>query len=168
VHLYLPKFEPASTAKEEAAVTPGQQLPSGPVTAATILLVDDEKLVRFQAAEALRELGYRVLEAGDGPAGLNTLREALRNSAAGGVDLLVTDVGLPGGLNGRQLADVARTLLPDLPVLLITGYAGDAINGRGRLAPGMEVLGKPFPLELLSERVQVLIQQQGRPDSARP
>ncbi len=116
----------------------------------TVLLVEDEDSVRVVAAERLRELGYEVLEAGDGPAALRLLR------AGGRVDLLVTDVGLPGGMNGRQVADAARERRPDLPVLFITGYAGSAFDGR--LAPGMQVIGKPFPLDALAARVRSMLE----------
>ena len=110
-----------------------------------MLLVEDEPEVRAVAAEHLRDLGYEVIEAEDGSAALRLLRAAPR------LDVLVTDVGLPAGLNGRQVADAAREVRPDLPVLFITGYAGDALEDR--LAPGMEVIGKPFTLDALAARV---------------
>ena len=97
--------------------------------------------------EVLEELGYVPVEASDGPAGLRMLQSDMR------VDLLVTDVGLPGGINGRQLADAARTTRPDLKVLFITGYAENAIIGNGQLAPGMRVLTKPFVMETLARRI---------------
>jgi CheY-like chemotaxis protein len=159
VHLYLPRAHDTVTDTQKPVPTEARQPPLPAVFAATVLLVEDEDLVRVFAADALRERGYRVLEASDGPTGLNALHQALRDPAAGGVDLLVTDVGLPGWLNGRQLADAARAMVPDLPVLLITGYAGDAINGPGRLDQGMEMLGKPFELEILSSRVRALIER---------
>ena len=115
-----------------------------------MLLVEDEDGVRTVAADRLRELGYEVLEAGDGPAALRLLRPGRR------VDLLVSDVGLPGGMNGRQVADAARERRPGLPVLFITGYAGTALDGR--LAPGMEVISKPFPLDALAVRAQALLE----------
>ena len=115
-----------------------------------MLLVADEAGVRELAAERLRELGYAVLEAGDGPAALRLMRSAAR------VDLLVTDVGLPGGLNGRQVADAARERRPDLPVLFITGYAGGAL--KGHLATGMAVIGKPFALDALATRVRAMLE----------
>jgi CheY-like chemotaxis protein len=73
------------------------------------------------------------------------------------VDLLVTDVGLPGGMNGRQLADAARVRRPDLKVLFITGYAESAVIGEGQLKPGMHVLTKPFSLETLGSRISEII-----------
>ena len=114
-----------------------------------MLLVDDEDAVRGPAAERLRELGFRVLEAADGPAALRLLGEARP-------DLLVTDVGLPNGMNGRQVAEAARERWPGLPVLFITGYAGTA------LPSGVEVVGKPFGLDALARRVQVILEAGGR------
>ncbi len=97
--------------------------------------------------EVLEELGYSGIEASDGPAGLRILESDAP------IDLLITDVGLPGGLNGRQLADAARVTRPDLKVLFITGYAENAIIGNGQLAPGMRVLTKPFVMTTLAERI---------------
>jgi CheY-like chemotaxis protein len=154
VHLYLARSHDMPGDPGHADVRPD---PSRAVFATTVLLVDDEEAVRAFAAEALRDLGYRVLEAAHGHAGLAALRKALGDSFGNAVDLLVTDVGLPSGLNGRQLADAARMLVPDLPVLLITGYAGDAISGQGQLPPGMAVLRKPFDLDALADRVQGMI-----------
>ena len=113
----------------------------------TVLVVDDEPSVRMLVTEVLEELGYIPVEASDGPAGLRMLQSDMR------VDLLVTDVGLPGGINGRQLADAARTTRPDLRVLFITGYAENAIIGNGHLAPNMGVLTKPFVMETLARRI---------------
>jgi CheY-like chemotaxis protein len=110
-----------------------------------VLLVDDEDSVRGPAAERLCELGYRLLEATDGPAALRLLDGGTR------IDLLVTDVGLPGGVNGRQLAEVVRERMPGLPVLFITGYAGT------KLPTGAEVIDKPFGLEELAQRIQALL-----------
>jgi signal transduction histidine kinase/CheY-like chemotaxis protein len=116
----------------------------------TVLLVEDEEGVRAMAAEYLRDLGYTVLEAGDGPAALRLLRLGSR------VDLLVTDVGLPGGMNGRQIADAARERRPGLLVLFITGYAGIVLDGQ--LAPGMEVIGKPFALDVLVAKMRAMLE----------
>ncbi len=96
-------------------------------------------------AERLRELGHTVLEAEDGPGALQIL-------ASSRPDLLITDVGLPHGMNGRQLAEAARDQAPELSVLFITGYAG------GALPPGVEVIGKPFELDTLARRVQALLE----------
>ncbi|KTS40188.1 hypothetical protein NS228_12160 [Methylobacterium indicum] len=115
-----------------------------------MLVVEDEPAVRSLIVDVLRDLGYRALEAEDGPAGLAALQAAAR------VDLLVTDVGLPG-LNGRQLADAAREHRPDLKVLFITGYAENAAMA-GFLAPGMQMITKPFPIDLLAQRIRAMIE----------
>ena len=124
---------------------------------ATVLLVEDEATVREAAAEALRKAGFTVIKAEDGHARPDILRQVFRQKKGPGLDLLVTDIGLPGGLNGRQLADAARAMAADLPILLITGYAGDALKGRGQLEQGMALLVKPFELSALTERVRELL-----------
>jgi CheY-like chemotaxis protein len=157
VHLYLPRSQEASGGKIAKRAAEGHRQPVAAPETASVLLVEDQAVVRGFAAEALRELGYRVVEAGDGLEGLKALREALCTADQGPLRLLVTDIGLPGGLNGRQLADAARELAADLPILLITGYAGDALKGHGHLGPGMEILSKPFKLDVLAKRVQAMI-----------
>ncbi len=117
----------------------------------TVLVVDDEPTVRMLVMEVLEELGYAAIEAGDGASGLRVLQSDAR------IDLLVTDVGLPGGMNGRQMADAARTARPDLKVLFITGYAENAAVGNGHLEPGMHVMTKPFAMEALASRIKELI-----------
>ncbi|SHK06373.1 PAS domain S-box-containing protein [Roseomonas rosea] len=117
----------------------------------TVLVVDDEPTIRMLVAEVLEELGYTAIEVGDGAAGLQVLQSDAR------VDLLVTDVGLPGGMNGRQLADAGRVLRPGLKVLFITGYAENAVLGSGHLEPGMHVLSKPFQMDQLASRIRALI-----------
>ena len=119
----------------------------------TVLIVDDEPTVRMLVIDVLEDLGFTVLEAGDGAAGLRILQS---NTP---VDLLVSDVGLPGGMNGRQLADAARTIRPDLKVLFITGYAENAIIGNSQLGPGMRVLTKPFVVETFAARVLEMIEE---------
>ncbi|MCJ2035573.1 response regulator [Methylobacterium sp. J-068] len=101
--------------------------------------------------EVLEDLGYTAIEAADSVSGLKVLQSDVR------IDLLVTDVGLPGGMNGRQMADAARERRPDLKVLFITGYAENAVLGNGHLRPGMQVLTKPFVLETLATRIKNLI-----------
>ena len=117
----------------------------------TVLVVDDEPTVRLLVAEVLTDLGYLALEAAEGAGGLSILR----SDAV--VDLLVTDVGLPGGMNGRQLADAGRELRPGLKVLFITGFAENAVLSHGHLDPGMHILTKPFSMEALASRVRELI-----------
>ncbi|MFK5600131.1 PAS domain S-box protein [Methylobacterium sp. HMF5984] len=118
----------------------------------TVLVVDDEPTVRMLVTEVLEDLGYAAIEAADGASGLKVLQSDVR------IDLLVTDVGLPGGMNGRQMADAAKTARPGLKVLFITGYAENAALNHGHLAPGMEVLVKPFALEALATRIRGLIE----------
>jgi len=126
-----------------------------PATAAkdgeAVLVVDDEPVVRMLVGDVLRELGYGVVEAADGAEGLRILRSRQR------VDLLVSDVGLPGGMNGRQLADAARVHRPGLKVLFITGYAENAALGNGVLDPSMQVLTKPFALDALTSKIRMMM-----------
>jgi CheY-like chemotaxis protein len=117
----------------------------------TVLIIDDEPSVRMLVADVLGELGYGAIEAVDGAGGLKVLQSSTR------VDLLVTDVGLPGGMNGRQVAQAARLMRPKLKVLFITGYAENAVLSHGHLDPGMRVLTKPFAMEQLATRVRELI-----------
>ena len=105
------------------------------------------------AGEILDELGYRTAAAANGRDGLKLLRSADR------YDLLVTDVGMPGGLNGRQVAEAARKLRPDLKILFITGYAEGAVLTDGQMANGAQVLTKPFAMETLAVRVRQLIDE---------
>jgi PAS domain S-box-containing protein len=117
----------------------------------TILIVDDEPTVRTVITEVLGELGYAAIEVSDGASGLKVLQSDVR------IDLLITDVGLPGGLNGRQMADTARLSRPKLPVLFITGYTESVAIGGGTLEPGMHLLGKPFAMEALANRIKSII-----------
>ena len=144
--LYVPRYCGAAQAEATADVPPPS---SG--QGETIVLIEDEHALRAIVEEVLREAGYRVLTAQDGPTGLQILNSDTR------VDLLVTDVGLPGGLNGRQVADAARLQRPGLKVLFVTGYADTAAVGNGRLAAGMEVITKPFEITALTYKVRALI-----------
>jgi signal transduction histidine kinase/ActR/RegA family two-component response regulator len=118
----------------------------------TVLVVDDESTVRMLITDILEDLGFNAIEANDSAAGLKVLQSDVR------IDLLVTDVGLPGGMNGRQMADAGRVGRPDLKVLFITGYAENAAVGNGQLAPGMAVLTKPFPIETMAARIRSMIE----------
>ena len=149
VCLYLPRHlgeaeEPETPAELSEAPRAGD--------GETVLVVDDEPTVRMLVSEVLEELGYSAIEAADGPSGLKLLQSDVR------VDLLVTDVGLPGGMNGRQMADAARLGRPELKVLFITGYAENAVVGNGHLDPGMHVMTKPFAMEALALRIRELIE----------
>ena len=149
VRLYLPRH-PGTGEEDEVPKAP----PSAPRPGhgETVLVVDDEPVIRMLVVEVLQDLGYAALEAADGAAALELLQEE------GRLDLLVTDVGLPGGLNGRQLADAARAGRPGLKVLFITGFAETAALGNGRLEPGMQVMTKPFALDALATRIRAIIE----------
>jgi PAS domain S-box-containing protein len=148
VHIYLPRH-PGEVEDDEIKL----QLDRAPKAGSgeTVLVVDDEPSVRMLIAEVLDDLGYSAIEAADGVAGLKVLRSDVR------IDLLITDVGLPGGLNGRQMVDAARANRPNLTVLFITGYAENAAIGNGHLERGMHVLTKPFAMETLAARVRSII-----------
>jgi len=153
VTIYVPRHVGAPSedeADDRADLSPAE-------ASETVLVVDDEPSIRMVVGDSLKELGYTVLEATDGTSGLAVLQSKAR------VDLLVTDVGLPGGMNGRQMADAARQQRPNLKVLFITGYATNAAIGNGQLEPGMHVLTKPFAVEKLALRVQSIISEGERP-----
>ena len=113
--------------------------------------MDDEPSVRMLVTEALEVLGYTAIEAADGAGALNVPQSDVR------LDLLVTDVGLPGGMNGRQVAEAGRTARPGLKVLFITGRVENAVLGNGYLDPCMQVVTKPFAMETLAHRIKDLI-----------
>ncbi len=146
VRLYLPRCE-----REEASLSPAQREPDAPTApnGETILVVEDEPTVRALIVEVLGTLGYAALEAVDGPEGLELLQSRRK------IDLLITDIGLPG-LNGRQIADAARLLRPELRILFMTGYAENAVMSGG-LEPGMEMMAKPFTMDALAARVRGII-----------
>jgi len=117
----------------------------------TVLVVDDEPSIRQLVHEFLSDTGYRVIDAVDGPSALKLLESGTE------ICLLITDVGLPNGMNGRQLADAARALTPGLKVLFITGYAESVAVRSGQLEHGMEVLTKPFSMQGLSVKIAQMI-----------
>ena len=119
-----------------------------------VLVVEDEDVVRFLVVEVLTDLGYRALEATDGPAALSILQSAQR------IDLLITDIGLPR-VNGRQVADAARVLRPGLKVLFMTGYAESAATS-GFLEKGMEIITKPFTMDRLAVKIRETLENQPR------
>ena len=147
--LYLPRHLGDVDGDENTGLTPVVEGGHGE----TVLIIDDEETVRMLVAEVLSDAGYHVIEAPDGPSGLELLRTPRR------IDLLISDVGLPGGMNGRQVADAARVTRPDLKVQFITGYAENAAVGNGLLARGMEVLTKPFVMGDLAARVHDMIER---------
>jgi PAS domain S-box-containing protein len=145
--LYLPRHLGAAADADSSEII----LSSDPGEGESVLVVDDEPTIRMLIRDVLIDNGYVPLEASDGATALKLLQSNMR------IDLLLTDVGLPGGMNGRQLADAARVTRPDLKVLFITGYAENAVVGNGHLAPGMQVLTKPFEMEALGARIRSLI-----------
>ena len=147
VKLYLPRLLAAGAAEPGA----GQPEAATPRAACSelILLVEDDQDVRRLMTDALRELGYRVLEATSGPAAIETLARSPE------VRLLLTDVGLPGGITGRELAEEARRLRPGLRVLFISGYAGNDIEPGGA---GAQLLPKPFTHAALAAKVRSALQ----------
>ncbi|MFJ7835463.1 ATP-binding protein, partial [Methylobacterium sp. NPDC097213] len=148
VCLYLPRHHGEALSDDIA----GETFALRPVgRGETVLVVDDEPSVRMLVVEVLEDMGYAAIEAADGVAGLKVLQSDAR------IDLVVTDVGLPGGMNGRQMADAARERRPDLKVLFITGYAEGAAIGDGQLGPGLQVLTKPFAMDALAARVKELV-----------
>jgi PAS domain S-box-containing protein len=147
VKLYLPRYRGAV---EEAASGAVPETAATAQAGETVLVIEDEASVRELVVEVLHDLGYRALEAGDGPSGLKILQSGER------IDLLVSDIGLPG-MNGRQVAEAAREGRPDLKVLFITGYAENAAIAHGFLAPGMEMVTKPFAVDALAARIREMI-----------
>jgi nitrogen-specific signal transduction histidine kinase/CheY-like chemotaxis protein len=147
VKLYFPRL---SGARSEVAVKSADAaIPAG--DGETILVVEDEPAVREHSVTSLRDLGYRVLAAEDGHVALRVLaREA-------GIEVLFTDIGLPGGMSGRQLAETARARRPDLKVVYMTGYARNAIVHGGVLDPGTELLPKPFTFTELATKIRAVL-----------
>ncbi len=116
-----------------------------------VLLVEDEPDVQMVVQDILSDLNYMVLNAESGQAGLDIVASGVR------IDLLLTDVGLPGGMSGLQLADAARKQRPGLKVLFITGYAESAAASDGWMQEGMQVMTKPFALNTLAAKVQSIL-----------
>ena len=148
VRIYLPRHYGAEDVREESEQD--EAIPRGSKDE-TILVCEDDDDVRAYSVETLRELGYRVIEAADGESTLRLL------DAGEKVDLLFTDVVLPGGMTGAMVAERARKLQPGLKVLFTTGYARDAIVHHGRLDPGVELLSKPFAHSDLAMRIRALL-----------
>lgn len=147
--LYLPRLISEADHEEDHGVEAGALVnETRPDENGCVLVVDDEPMVRMLVVEVAEELGYDVLEASDGPSALRIVQ------AHPDIDLLITDVGLPGGLNGRQVADAALDMLPHLKILFITGYAENAVIGSGRLAPNMSLVTKPFAMDSLADRIR--------------
>jgi signal transduction histidine kinase len=148
VRIYLPRHRDAEDTLPVAAAA--ATVPAA-TAHETILVVEDDEDVRANSVDSLRELGYRVVEAADGAAALRLIE------TDGSVRLLFTDVGLPGGMNGRQLADQARHLKPGLKVLFTTGYARNAIIHHGRLDPDVELIAKPYTYAALAKKIRTVL-----------
>jgi signal transduction histidine kinase len=146
VNLYLPRYLGESSRDEDGD---GASASDGAAAGGTVLVVEDDEVIRALIVETLEDQGYRCREAVDGPSGLAILQSNMV------VDLLVTDIGLPG-LNGRQVADAARLLRPGLRVLFMTGYAENAILGSDYLGDGMALITKPFAIDTFTQRVQAM------------
>ncbi|WP_116135373.1 hybrid sensor histidine kinase/response regulator [Trinickia diaoshuihuensis] len=147
VKLFLPRLAGDVTVDEQ----PDHRPVPASHTGETILVVEDDENVRTATSDMLRELGYRVVVAPDGPTALRLVGERPE------IRLLFTDVGLPGGMNGRQLADAVRTNRPELPVLFTTGYARNAIVHHGRLDAGIQLLSKPFTYAELADKLNRML-----------
>src|ERR1700730_8611315 len=146
IRLYLPRYQGGVAAPHRSAARASEHGASGE----TVLVVEDEPIVRGVILEMLQDQGFRTLEAVDGPSGLRLLRSRAR------IDLLVTDVGLPG-LTGHQLADQARETRPGLKILFMTGYAESAAISQGFLQPGIEMITKPFELDNLLRKIRSMV-----------
>jgi signal transduction histidine kinase/ActR/RegA family two-component response regulator len=148
VSIYLPRHFGMAICQEEIDAA---AKPTHAEAVAVVLLVEDELALRMVIVEMLSDLGYMVLEAGNSQSGLQIVESGAR------IDLLLTDVGLPGGMNGRQLADAARERRPGLKILFLTGYAESVVAGNGGMEQGMEVMSKPFALDKLVAKVKAMI-----------
>jgi len=146
--IHLPRYHGEAGASTAA---PAQSAAALTGSCGTILIVDDEPTVRLLLTDVLGDLGYTLIEAADSLTGLKLLQSDV------GIDLLITDVGLPGGMNGRQMADAGREVRPGLKTLFITGYAESAALGNSSLGAGMQVLTKPFSIDILATRVLELL-----------
>lgn len=150
IRLFLPRhvgiLEPEVVSSDTSA-------PAG--AGETVLVIEDDAAVRLLVMQVLEELGYQAIETADGRQAVPIL-ESSRH-----LDLLISDVGLPG-LNGRQLAEIAREQRPELPILFMTGYARQAADQAEFLGGGMEIISKPFDIEQLGRRIgEILRKSQG-------
>ncbi|HKP24076.1 MAG TPA: PAS domain S-box protein, partial [Dongiaceae bacterium] len=151
VRLYLPRQSAAVAGVAHAPATQHDLQRGGEM----ILVVEDNADVRAFVVKHLHELGYRVIEAKDGPSALQILEQSTP------IDLLLTDVVMPGGMTGRQLSDHARRRRPDLKTLFISGYTEDSIVHQGKLDPGVNFLSKPFRRRDLALKVREALEAQG-------
>lgn len=147
ISLFLPRYVGEAAEQEDGTHRPAIEAGEGK----TVLVIDDEATVRMLIVQVLEDAGYHTLEAEDGPSGLKLLQ------ANDAIQLLITDVGLPGGMNGRQVADAARVARPHLKVLFVTGFAEHAVLGAGDLEAGMAVMSKPFTMADLAVKVGEMV-----------
>jgi signal transduction histidine kinase len=152
VKVYLPRFTGGAQAQDEADSAPEA---SGIAGAETILIVEDDDMLRAYTVEILRDLGYHVLDAPNGAAALSIV------DRDGAIDLLFTDVVIPGGMNGRQLAEEATRRKPGLKVLFTTGYTRNAIVHHGRLDADVELIGKPYSPSELGTKIRSVLERIG-------
>jgi CheY-like chemotaxis protein len=148
VKIYLPRFDSHETESQPKDMRRHRDLMLG---AETILVVEDDEALRAYTVEVLEELGYRLLQANTAAAALEILDRESQ------VDLLFTDVVIPGGSNGRALADEAKHRRPGLKVLFTTGYTRNAIVHHGRLDPGVELLAKPYLPSDLAAKIRSIL-----------
>jgi CheY-like chemotaxis protein len=149
VRLYLPRL--ASAAAVAGPVAPAPT--GGKGGGETILVVEDNPDVRRLVLRQLRDLGYAVIEAANGPQALKILEDGAA------IDLLFTDVVMPGGMTGRQLAEAAKGRRPNLKTLFTSGYTEDSILRLGKLDPGVRLLSKPYRKHELATRVREALDQ---------
>jgi PAS domain S-box-containing protein len=148
VKIYLPRHLDADARPDVGTATPGAAEVIG---RESILVVEDDDALRAYTTEILNELGYRVLQAPNGAAALDIIEREPE------IDLLFTDIVMPGGINGKQLADEALLRRPKLKVLFTTGYTRNAIVHRGQLDPGVQLISKPFSFNELSAKVRTIL-----------
>jgi PAS domain S-box-containing protein len=148
VLVYLPRH--SGPAEPQAAVGDVSDTPRA-VDGETVLVVEDEPLVSMLLTDLLEELGYATIDAADAASGLKVLQSGQR------IDLLITDVGLPGGMNGRQLVDAARAGRPALKVLFVTGYAEGGVLDDYQSTPGTHVITKPFAIPNLATQIRAVL-----------
>jgi CheY-like chemotaxis protein len=145
IRMFLPR---AADALDAPALFGREAAPTG--DGETVLVIEDDPGVRLLVMQVLEELGYRAVETADGREAVPVLESQMR------LDLLISDVGLPG-LNGRQLAEIARQTRPDLPILFMTGYAQAAAEQAEFLDGGMEIISKPFDIDQLGRRISDIL-----------
>jgi CheY-like chemotaxis protein len=153
VRLYLPRQSAPAAAATATTTTQSDHPPGGE----TILVVEDDAEVRAFVVGTLRDLGYSVVEAKDGPSALEILEESTS------IDLMVTDVIMPGGMTGRQLSDEATRRRPRLKTLFISGYTENSIVHQGKLDPGVNFLSKPFRRRDLAVKIREALDGQRAP-----